>query len=42
MADMTDDMIDAALEHGRVAQTHECRAAKVTYDRHSRHVVIEL
>ncbi|WP_262526300.1 DUF2442 domain-containing protein [Agrobacterium tumefaciens] len=35
-------MIDAALERGRVAQTHECRAAKATYDRHSRQVVIEL
>lgn len=42
MADMTDDMIDAALERSRVAQTHECRAAKATYDRHSRQVVIEL
>ena len=42
MADMTDDMIDAALERGRVAQTHECRAATATYDRHSRHVVVEL
>lgn len=42
MADMTDDMIDAALERGRLAQTHECRAAIVTYDRHSRHLVIEL
>lgn len=43
MAEMTDDMIDdAALERGRLAQTHECRAAKATYDRHSRHVVIEL
>lgn len=42
MAEMTDDMIDAALERGRPAQTHECRAAKATYDRHSRHVVVEL
>lgn len=42
MADMTDDMIDAALERGRLAQTRECRAAKATYDRHSRQVVIEL
>lgn len=42
MAEMTDDMIDAALERGRLAQARECRAAKVTYDRHSRHVVIEL
>lgn len=42
MADITDDMIDAALERSRVAQTHECRAAKATYDRHSRQVVIEL
>ncbi len=42
IAEMTDDMIDAALERGRVAQTHECRAARATYDRHSRHVVIEL
>lgn len=42
MAEMTDDMIDAALERGRLAQTYECRAAKATYDHHSRHVVIEL
>lgn len=42
MTEMTDDMIDAALERGRVAQTHECRASKVTNDHHSRHVVIEL
>lgn len=42
MADNTDDMIDAALERGRLAQARECRAAKATYDRHSRHVVVEL
>lgn len=42
MADLTDDMIDAALERGRLAQARECRAARATYDRHSRHVVIEL
>ena len=42
MAEMTDDMIDAALKRGRVAQTHECRGARATYDRHWRHVVIEL
>lgn len=42
MAEMTDDMIDAALERGHLAQMHECRAAKATYDRHSRQVVIEL
>ncbi len=42
MADLTDDMIDAALERGRLAQARECRAAKATYDRHSRHVVVEL
>jgi hypothetical protein len=42
VAEMTDDMIDAAFERGRLAQARECRAAKVTYDHHSRHVVIEL
>lgn len=42
MAVLTNDTIDVALERGRLAQTHECRAAKATYDRHSRHVVIEL
>lgn len=42
MAEMTDGMIDAALERGHLAQMHECRADKATYDRHSRHVVIEL
>lgn len=35
-------MIDAAFERGRLAQMHECRATKATYDRHSRHVVVAL
>lgn len=42
MADLTDDMIDAALERGRLAQARECRAARATYDRPSRQVVVEL
>lgn len=42
MAEMTDDMIDAALDRGRLAQAQECRAARATYHRHSRHIVVEL
>ena len=42
MAEPTDAQIDAALERGRVAKTHEPCAVRARYDRRSRRVVVEL
>ena len=42
MAELTDAQVDAALERGRTARSHEPRAAAARYDRRSRQVVVEL
>lgn len=42
MADLTDAVIDAALERGRVARTDEPRAAAARYDRVSGRVIVDL
>ena len=42
MAELTDAQIDAALERGRTARSHEPRAAAARYDRRSERVVVEL
>lgn len=42
MAELTDAQIDAALERGRTARSHEPRAAAARYDRRLGRVVVEL
>ncbi len=42
MADLTDAMIDGALERGRAARTNEPRAAAARYDRPSGRVIVDL
>ena len=42
MAELTDAQVDAALERGRMARSHEPRAAAARYDRRSERVVVEL
>lgn len=42
MAELTDAQINAALERGRTARSHEPRAAAARYDRRSGRVVVEL
>jgi hypothetical protein len=42
MAGLTDAQIDAALERGLAARTHEPRAASVRYDGQSGRVIVEL
>ena len=42
MAELTDTVIDAALERGRVAREHEPRALAARYDRASGRVVVDL
>ncbi|ABC23216.1 DUF2442 domain-containing protein [Rhodospirillum rubrum] len=42
MADLTDALIDAALERGRSAHANEPRAAKARYDRSSARVIVDL
>jgi hypothetical protein len=42
MAELTDAVIDAALERGRVARENEPRALAARYDRASRRVVVDL
>ena len=42
MAELTDAEIDAALERGRFARSHEPRAAAARYDARSGRIVVEL
>ncbi len=42
MAELTDAQIDAALERGKAASSHEPRAASVRYDGAFGRVVVEL
>jgi hypothetical protein len=42
MVELTDSQIDAALQHGELAQTSESRARSARYDRKSGRVIVEL
>ncbi len=42
MANLTDAEIDAALERGRLAHTHEPRAQAVRYDRECGRMIVDL
>lgn len=42
MADLTDAVIDAALERGRAAHANEPRAAAARYDRASSRIIVDL